>query len=90
MPIPVLRQMTAVIAPRGGKIHITGMTSPGRTACRKRCNGWRVAPIAGATSDKAIRAAASCTACEDAMVRAVKAARSARARAAAKARWEDR
>lgn len=75
MPIPVLRQMTAVIAPRGGKIHITGLNSPGLTACRKKCNGWRVAPIAGGTTDAEIRAAATCGACEEAMVRAVKAAR---------------
>ena len=88
MAVP-LRQMTPVVAPRGGKIHITGMTSPGLTACRRKCNGWRVAPIAG-SGDAAIRASVSCEDCEQAMVRAVKAARSAAARVAAKARWEDR
>lgn len=89
MTVP-LRQMTAVVAPRGGKIHITGMSSPGLTACRRKCNGWRVAPIAGSTTDAAIRAAVTCDDCESAMERAVRAVRAAAARVAAKARWEDR
>jgi hypothetical protein len=70
---PVLRQMTPVVAPRGGKIHITGLNSPGLTACRKKCNGWRIAPVAGSP-----RSAITCELCEDAMVRAVQAAREAK------------
>jgi hypothetical protein len=72
-----LRQMTPVIAPRGGRIHITGLVSPGLTACRKRCGGWRIAPIAGRTTAAAIRASVTCEACQDAMERAVRAAKSA-------------
>lgn len=45
MPIAV-RQMTPIVEPQTEEIHITSMSSPGKTACGKKCNGWKVAPVA--------------------------------------------
>lgn len=36
-------QFTLVRAPRGRKNHATMLSTPSLTACKKPCNGWRVA-----------------------------------------------
>jgi DNA-directed RNA polymerase subunit RPC12/RpoP len=38
--------MLAIQSPRGETVHITSLSSPGKTACGKACDGWRVAPVA--------------------------------------------
>jgi hypothetical protein len=43
-PVPA-RQMTPVQPRRGGQVHITSLSSPRRTACGKKCDGWRVALV---------------------------------------------
>lgn len=46
MPVAKVREMLCVEPPKGGEVHITSLESPGRTACGRKCNGWRVVPVA--------------------------------------------
>lgn len=66
MPVEV-RQMTPIKAPRGKTVHVTSLSSPGRTACGKKCGGWRLAPIA-----EPYAAHVNCDACKAAIFFRVK------------------
>lgn len=62
MPVAV-REMLAIKSPRGDVVHITSLSSPGRTACGKKCNGWKLAPVARAAW-KIERRHVDCLACK--------------------------
>lgn len=58
MPVLQARQFTPIQAPRGRAVHITSLTTPRRTACNKKCDGWKVTILR-----------ADCPACKLALVK---------------------
>jgi hypothetical protein len=68
MLVPV-RVMTTVRSPRGSLVHVTSLSSPGRTACNARCQGWIVVPAVALPAPKrrVVPALVTCMECKAAI-----------------------